>query len=212
MQSNIFKGLKLKSIIQTYETSVKIQRSEFIAFLYPIIDVAHIKETLAEHNNKYKDSTHNCYAYIIGKKQETQYYSDQGEPSGTAGKPILNTLLRYNLTNVLAIVTRYYGGVKLGVRGLIDAYSEAVELAVLKAELIDYHPTREIEIVCEYSALEQIRHNLLKFEAELVASDYSVKIRCKIIYPEVFDADIQNLISDLTQKHQLSIIRTEDKQ
>jgi uncharacterized YigZ family protein len=199
-----------KTIKDLSRFSVKIQRSEFIAFLYPISDTAQVKDILSAHNEHYKDATHNCYAYILGKKQETQYYSDQGEPTGTAGKPILNTLLRNNLTNILAIVTRYYGGVKLGVRGLIDAYSEAVELVIMKAELFAYRPTLEIDVICEYNALEQIKHALQSLDAELVVSVYSDKIEGKIVYPEDNQAELDSLISDLTYKRLLTILKTED--
>jgi uncharacterized YigZ family protein len=196
----------LKTINKSTYESVKIQRSEFIAFLYPVSDTTQIKEILAEHNHKYKDATHNCYAYILGKKQETQYYSDQGEPSGTAGKPILNTLLKYDLTNVLAVVTRYYGGVKLGVRGLIDAYSEATEKAIIAANQIDYIEFKAVLIACDYSTLEVLKHHLKQFGISLNPCEFSDKVKAELCYPESYQAEVNKILDDLKQKRQLSVI------
>jgi len=196
----------MKTISEAITASVKIQRSEFISTLYPVGDALSIKEMIAGHNIKYKDATHNCYAYILGKKQEVQYYSDQGEPSGTAGKPILNTLLKHDLTNVLAMVTRYYGGIKLGVRGLIDAYSEAVEIAIAKAELIDYVPTRQLTMLCDYSSLDLLKHNLHQIDAKMEVLEFTDKVRGMIVFPESRQTDMDSLIADLTQKQLISII------
>jgi uncharacterized YigZ family protein len=200
----------MKTLSESVTASVKIQHSEFIATLYPVDDVASIKELIARHNNNYKDATHNCYAYIIGKKQETKYYSDQGEPSGTAGKPILNMLLKHEMNNVLAMVTRYYGGVKLGVRGLIDAYSEAVKLAIAKAELVDYIPTRKLSVLCDYSTLDLLKHNLHQIDAKWEVLEFADKIRGLIVFPESRQTEMESLIADLTQKQLISKILEED--
>ncbi|MDZ4182239.1 MAG: YigZ family protein, partial [Candidatus Cloacimonadaceae bacterium] len=114
--------MQLFTVSEISYTAQKIQRSEFIAWLYPAQNVDQARELIAAHNKAHADATHNCYAYVIGFDRETQYYSDAGEPSGTAGKPMLNALLSASMTNVLAIVTRHFGGIKLGVRGLIEAY------------------------------------------------------------------------------------------
>lgn len=199
----------LKTVNHVVHLSIKIQRSEFIAFLYPVKSVEEIKAVIAEHNNKYKDANHNCYAYILGNKQETQYYSDQGEPSGTAGKPILNTLLKHHLTNVIGIVTRFFGGIKLGVRGLIDAYSQSMEELIGSTILTDFFPTLEIKVECEYHNLENLKHLLKQNMAELVAESFTEKIIAKIVYPIDKDEDMQNLISDLTGRELLTIINRE---
>lgn len=199
----------LKTINETVSSSMKEQRSEFIAFLYPIDEKDNVKEIFARHSEQYRNATHNCYAYVIGKKQEWQYYSDQGEPSGTAGKPILNTLLKHNLTNVIAIVTRYYGGIKLGVRGLIDAYSEAVEQAILSASLIEYHALETITLVLDYSVLESLKHYLKSRESNLNVLEYANNITAEIAYPEEYKNDIENHLNDLTQKGLVKIVTHE---
>lgn len=180
--------------------SVKIQRSEFICVLYPVSSVENIKDIIAQHNAKYKNATHNCYGYVIGKKQELLYYSDQGEPSGTAGKPILNTLLKHNLTNVLAMVTRYYGGVKLGVRGLIDAYSEAVNLAVLSGSLIENRSLNSVIATIDYSIMDTLKHVLRPYQAEINIIEYSERIKLEISYPEEFEKEIVSVMDDFALK------------
>src|SRR5687768_10618077 len=108
-------------IDRDFEAEVKIKNSVFICHLRPAQTVEEAKAFISEISGQYKDATHNCWAYITGKNGDIFHSSDAGEPAGTAGKPILNTLNKYRLTNISAVVTRYYGGVKLGVRGLIDA-------------------------------------------------------------------------------------------
>jgi len=196
----------LYTINEVGKSSMKEQRSEFIAFLYPIDDVNKVKEVFSKHNEQYKDATHNCYAYIIGKKQEWQYYSDQGEPSGTAGKPILNMLLKHELTNVLAIVTRYYGGIKLGVRGLIDAYSEAVELVIQSTDLIEYHAMASLQVTLEYTILESLKHFLKTHDSSLNVTEYSDNITAEVSFPEEKHNEVNEYLNDLTQKGLVRII------
>jgi uncharacterized YigZ family protein len=154
------------------KASIKIQRSEFIAFLFPVEDAESVQSILHQHGQDYSDATHNCYAYILGFDSKTQHYSDAGEPGGTAGKPILNSLLRNELTGVLAIVTRYYGGIKLGVKGLIDAYTTATTMAVESAKLTVYQEYCHYQIETEYSYLDTIRHQVSSLGGEEVEAGY----------------------------------------
>ena len=110
------------TITSQHSFEQKIQKSTFIGHLKHITDFDSAKHFIHEINDLHSQATHNCYAYIFGKNGETSFSSDAGEPSGTAGKPILNMLLRHEMTNAVIVITRYFGGVKLGVRGLIEAY------------------------------------------------------------------------------------------
>lgn len=134
----------------------KIRRSNFICFLHPISSADEARNLLSAHVKEYANATHNCYAYICGFDQETQYHSDAGEPHGTAGKPILNALLRADMTNIMAIVTRYYGGVKLGVPGLIEAYGSTVEKTLELAEIIPATAFAEFSVQSEYGSVDQL--------------------------------------------------------
>lgn len=176
------------------KASIKIQRSEFIAFLFPATDVEMVQNILHRHQQEYSDATHNCYAYILGGDSETQYYTDAGEPGGTAGKPILNSLLRNELTGVLAIVTRYYGGIKLGVKGLIDAYTTATTMAVESAKLILYQEYCHYQIKTEYSYLDTIRHQVNVVQGEEEAADYGERASLKVKIPVPAAADFAEFL------------------
>ncbi len=162
----------------------KLSRSRFICTLYPVDDLAKARAAIAEHNKAFCNATHNCYAYVLGGSQEIQYYSDAGEPGGTAGKPILNSLLRASLTNVLAIVTRYYGGVKLGVKGLIEAYGSSVDLAVEATLKIEYRQTVKHHLKLNYNVLDQVKHLCSSFEAEIIILEYQERVLADVSVPE----------------------------
>ncbi len=173
-----------KTISQKYQAEIKIQRSRFIATVYPVQDAAEIKNLLLEHHHLYADATHNCYAYVLGAKQETTYYADAGEPSGTAGKPILNELLRNDLTNILAVVTRYFGGIKLGVKGLIEAYGEAVATVIAASELQELRIWKHLSVTCDYPSFEALKHKAEEWEAIISKVAYLEQVSFDLAIPE----------------------------
>jgi len=126
---------KFRTIEGIIETKINIERSIFIATICGVQSEEEAKAFIGEMNKKYPDATHNCPAYrIISRNNIIEFSSDAGEPSGTAGLPMLNTLRKHQILNVSVVVTRYFGGVKLGVRGLIDAYSQAVDKVIQEAQ------------------------------------------------------------------------------
>lgn len=125
---------RFKTVKGIIEAKINIERSIFIATICEVQSEEKAKSFISEMNKKYPDATHNCPAYrVLSSSSIIEFSSDAGEPSGTAGLPMLNTLRKHQLLNVAVVVTRYFGGVKLGVRGLIDAYSKAVEMAIERA-------------------------------------------------------------------------------
>lgn len=192
------------TLVTPAQATLKIQRSEFIAFLYPVESAPQIQELLKQHNQEYANATHNCYAWILGLKQETRYYADAGEPGGTAGKPILNALLRHDLTNVLAIVTRYFGGIKLGVKGLIDAYGAACEAAIEVAEVIPAVCYHAFHIDCEYSLQQTLKHQLDSLNGILEDILYESRITMKVQIPEQVAENFRELLAGLSQSGKLS--------
>lgn len=132
--------------------SITIKRSEFITNLIPVTSEQEIEEHLKNLRKKYYDATHNCYAYILGTNNEIKYKaSDDGEPSRTAGVPILDSLQKNNLTNCLCVVTRYFGGIKLGAGGLVRAYSESASSAIsLITDLEEIIEKTKITITLSY--------------------------------------------------------------
>jgi len=122
----------IKTIAAPAEAIYKEKRSKFLAFAYPVKNEAEIKEKIAFLKKKYHDARHHCYAYTLGTDRSSYRMNDDGEPSGTAGRPIHGQLLSKELTNVLVVVVRYFGGVKLGTGGLRVAYKLAAK------EVLDY--------------------------------------------------------------------------
>jgi len=193
------------------QASCKEHRSVFLATLYPAGSTEEVKGLLAAHAGIFADATHNCYAYMLGAGQETQYYSDQGEPSGTAGKPILHVLLRHGLTNALLVVSRYFGGIKLGVRGLIDAYTQTAELVVAEAKAQDllqpFRLLKAIKVSLEYPQLEQVNYLLRKHQAELSQPEFGAHVIALLSYPAEEQEGLPQYILDLTASGQLKIIK-----
>ena len=123
------------------------KRSKFLAFAFPVCSVEDVKRLVAEHQKKYYDARHVCYAYMLGAQRTEFRANDNGEPSGTAGKPILGQINSNELTDILIVVVRYYGGVNLGTSGLIVAYREAAADAIAHATI----ETRQVEEIIKYS-------------------------------------------------------------
>lgn len=131
------------SIKNNIDNTIIIKKSKFITLLYKVNNIDEVENILEEIKNKYSDSTHICYAYIVSNHEKA---FDDGEPSGTAGMPILNVLKKNNITNILAVVVRYFGGIKLGASGLLRAYSNSVSDALKLTSIIELTPGYLIEI------------------------------------------------------------------
>lgn len=138
------------TIDKFYQYEQIINRSRFICSLYPIKDLEEALSLLNQIRKQYHDATHNCYSYILGDVGEITKSSDDKEPAQTAGVIIYDVLKKNELTNVLAVVTRYYGGTKLGAGGLIRAYSSSTSGAVREADLLEITKCLVLEITCDY--------------------------------------------------------------
>ena len=160
----------MKSIQKEITSEIIINKSKFITILTNINDIDKVKEKLEEIKKKYKDATHYCYAYIINNHEKC---SDNGEPSGTAGMPILNVLKQNDLTNILCVVIRYFGGIKLGAGGLIRAYSTSASEALNKATITNIVNGYNITIEFSYNNLKQIDYLLKNID---IKKDYQTNI------------------------------------
>ena len=132
------------------------KRSKFLAFAFPVSTIDEIKGKVAEFQKKYYDARHVCYAYMIGSERTVFRANDNGEPSGTAGKPILGQINSNNLTDILIIVVRYFGGVKLGTGGLIVAYRAAAAEAIANAEIMEKKVELSISFNFEYPYMNDV--------------------------------------------------------
>lgn len=164
------------------ETLYEIKKSKFIARIYPATDRAAAMAALEQAKQDYPDARHHCWAYLIGspKMPKLMAMSDDGEPSGTAGKPILNVMQHKDVGNVVVIVIRYFGGIKLGAGGLVRAYSHAAQLAY------ENTPTRmqvhfdQYLLTCGFADEQAVRHWLIQHDGSIQQVDYSQTVQLSI--------------------------------
>lgn len=145
------------TIQQRERTSIKVRGSEFIATVIPVTSKDQALKELESLRSEFWDATHNCFAYRIGKGGLEFRTSDDGEPSGSAGKPILFVLHKYDVSDILMVITRYYGGTKLGVGGLARAYSDSSSAALELCVKIPVYSTKDIKVLCMYEDVDIIR-------------------------------------------------------
>lgn len=138
------------------QASSRERSSKFLSFVFPVQEEAEIREILDPLRKKYFDATHHCYAWRLGPHGEAFRANDDGEPSGTAGKPILGQLLSHGLTDCLVVVVRYFGGTKLGVPGLIAAYREAAAAAIAEARIVEKTVDRFMTVHFPYTAMNEV--------------------------------------------------------
>jgi len=188
----------MKSVKTISEYKLIIKKSEFICTLIPVNDEKLIDETIQTYKEKYKDATHNCVAYIVGTKERA---NDDGEPSGTAGLPMLNVLKKQELTNIIAIVTRYFGGIKLGAGGLTRAYSQAVSQALKEAQIVEKHLVDLYDITIDYSFTKKFEHLLKVNNIICINKEYLDKVTYRLyIENHLFFDTIQDLTSNQFEK------------
>ena len=149
------------------------KKSKFIGNVFYIEDKEEAENIIKEQKKKYHDARHNCFAYrVLDENGITEKSSDDGEPSGTAGAPMLNILSKGNIVNVLVIVTRYFGGILLGTGGLVKAYSEATKLALEQAKLTKIEEGYIYKIEINYSDLDSFKYYLKNNEIKLIKEEY----------------------------------------
>lgn len=163
---------------------MRIERSRFIAHCATATSEAEAREFIGQVRLQYADATHNCYAYRVGSGPEPiTYYHDHGEPSGTAGKPILNAILQAGLQQTVVVVTRYFGGKKLGVRGLIDAYHQtAAELLALAGRRLWVEGIR-CRLILPYSQWAIVQREVGNASGIIEATNYTEEIDCHLWIP-----------------------------
>lgn len=163
-----------KTITDISEGIYTEKRSKFIAVALPVRTHEEIKSYLEQYQKKYYDARHVCYAYMLGHERKDFRANDNGEPSGTAGKPILGQINSNELTDILIIVVRYFGGIKLGTSGLIVAYRAAAAEAIATAEIIEKTVDEDITIGFEYPFMNDIMRIVKEEEPEILEQSYDM--------------------------------------
>jgi len=169
-----------KTIIGVAEGIYTEKRSKFIAIAIPVHTVEEIKQHLDIYQKKYYDARHVCYAYMLGHERKDFRANDNGEPSGTAGKPILGQINSSGLTDILIVVVRYFGGIKLGTSGLIVAYKAAAAEAIANATIIEKTVDDEIAVAFEYPFMNDVMRIVKEEEPEILEQSYDMDCLMKL--------------------------------
>ena len=189
----------IKSPIEN--TLLKEKGSKFIGFAYPVNSEEEIKQRLEKIYEDHPKATHHCYAFRLGLKGENYRANDDGEPSGSAGLPIFNQLLAHDITNVLVVVVRYYGGIKLGVGGLVKTYKESAKITLDEAEIITKELETTIEISFDYAHQNLVFTLLNKYDAKIL--NFETAEQCRITATLKL-AHKKGISEQLSEMHHLS--------
>ena len=180
---------------------LKEKGSKFIGFAFPVNNEAEIKAALEKVRTEHPKATHHCYAFRLGIEGENYRANDDGEPSGSAGLPIYNQLLANELTHILLIVVRYYGGTKLGVSGLVKTYKESAKLTLEESEIITKDLESGVEIEFDFNKQNQIFTLLNKFDGKIL--NFFSEEQCKII-AKINTSQKENISEQLSEMQNIS--------
>lgn len=187
-----------RTIFEYGEDEIIINKSRFIGYAMPIETEEDALDFIEKIRTKHRDATHNVYAYVVGMDSNIQRFSDDGEPSGTAGIPVLEVIKKEELRNVVVVVTRYFGGIKLGAGGLIRAYTKGAKIGLEAGQIVDMVLHQKIKVRIDYTAYGKIENFLLNggYLVDETVFDDGVNIFVYIEDQEV--EKFQNLITDMT--------------
>ena len=184
-----------KTIEGPSEAVSRERGSRFLSYAYPVTDEEQIKERLDALRKQYYDATHHCYAWRLGPDGERSRANDDGEPSGTGGKPILGQMLSYGLTDLLVVVVRYFGGTKLGVPGLIAAYREGAQAAIEAAAIVEKTVDVRMEVRFSYLSMNGVMKAIKELEPRIEAQEFDNLCRMTL---SIRKAKSEHLVKMLT--------------
>ena len=180
-----------KTVEKATEARTEVRRSLFIVSVSPAATAEDADAFVASVRAKYPDATHNCYAYIAGAENPSVRFSDDGEPGGTAGQPMLEVLKKRGLTAVAVVVTRYFGGIKLGAGGLVSAYTDSVATGIDAAGTVTMTERSLVEVRAGYQEFSRADSALIRLGAERMSADYGEDVRA--VYAVKADAEARAL-------------------
>lgn len=186
-----------KILYQGGEGEIVEKKSRFIATTRPVESEEEAIAFIEEIKKKYWDARHNCSAYVIGERGQIQRCSDDGEPSQTAGRPMLDVLLGEEIRNICVVVTRYFGGTLLGTGGLVRAYSGAVQEGLRNSTVLEKHRGSRMEITTDYNGIGKIQYITAQMGLTTLDTVYTDKVLVTLMVPS---AKVQELIHHVTEK------------
>lgn len=187
-----------KELYQGGTGEIVEKKSRFIATVEKINNEEEAIAFLTKMRKKYYDARHNCFAYVAGKNQELQRCSDDGEPSGTAGRPMLDILLREDIHNVAVVVTRYFGGTLLGTGGLVHAYQKATQEGLADSIIIEKKQGRKMDIHTDYNGIGKIQYILSSKQIETLDTQYTDRVLVSVMVPVEQEKELVDEITNGT--------------
>lgn len=185
------------------------KKSKFIGYAKPVSTQDEAVEFINSIKSKHWDATHNVYAYVL-RENNTQRYSDDGEPSGTAGVPVLDVILKENVTDVCVVATRYFGGTLLGAGGLVRAYSHTSKIALDAAHIITMANCQIYSVIVDYSFYDRLNVLLSDFGANVIKSDFSASVSVEFSIKEDASELLKDKLTDISNgKYSLNYLRSE---
>lgn len=189
---------KYKTIYKGGEGELIEKKSRFIATVRPVETEEEAQQFIEEMKKKYWDARHNCHVYSVGKNREVTRCSDDGEPSGTAGRPMLDVILGEDIYNVAVVVTRYFGGVLLGTGGLVRAYSGAVQEGLRNSKVIEKIHGISLEVSTDYTGIGKIQYIAGERKLPILDSEYTDKVKLHLMLPDEEVEVVQKMITEGT--------------
>lgn len=174
------------------------KKSKFIATVRPIDTEEEALEFIERLKKKYWDATHNCYAYVLGDQMEIQRFSDDGEPSGTAGKPMLEVLLGEEVHNAAVVVTRYFGGTLLGTGGLVRTYGRAVKAGLENSVILEKTYGVLMAVYTDYNGLGKIQYQMVQKGLDILNTEYTQEVVMRILIPKSRVEEVKKCITEVT--------------
>ena len=199
---------RYKTIFEGGEGELTEKKSRFIATVEPVESEEEAIAFIERMKKKYWDARHNCSAFVIGERAQIQRCSDDGEPQGTAGRPMLDVLMGQGIRNVAVVVTRYFGGVLLGTGGLVRAYSGAVQEGLARSTVIEKIPGALLEIGTDYNGLGKIQYILGQRGLRILNSEYTDAVKLQTLIPlEELDQVRGEIIDRTNGQAKLSVVK-----
>lgn len=190
--------MAFRVVYQGGEGEIVEKKSRFIATVKPVESEEEAVAFINEMKKKYWDARHNCSAFVIGEHQELNRCSDDGEPAQTAGRPMLDVLLKEGVTNVAVVVTRYFGGVLLGTGGLVRAYQKAVQEGLANSQIIEKRNGFLLYIDTDYNGIGKLQYLFAQKEISIMESEYGVGVRMTVLVPYERKEEIEKAVIEHT--------------
>ena len=190
--------IRHKAVYRGGSGEIVEKKSRFIANIKSVETVEEAQVYIEEMKKKYQDARHNCSAFSVGTEQVTTRCSDDGEPSGTAGKPILEVISGSGIHNIVVVVTRYFGGTLLGTGGLVRAYTDATRAGIENSDIVEKIPGRRVDIAMDYTDLGKLQYMLAQNEVLTEDTEYTDKVIIHALFPESDKEKLKKKITEAT--------------